>query len=139
MGLLNSLASKILGLPSVADLANKDLGAFLRGNGISQEELAMYRINKSSTDPRFFERVYVGTGVRSGNTVGVLSYYNEHIGTLDGVLIDPELAKSFANDKSGTENQYRSDDSPFDEGLYGFLRYKAGDSVVELIPLHELR
>ena len=76
MGVLNWLASKALGVPSVGELTEKYLGEICRLNSISQFEYKVYT-QPSFSDSRFKHRTYVGDAVVRGKKQGVLVEIDE--------------------------------------------------------------
>lgn len=87
MGILNTIVCKLNGFPTVSELVDRDLGAFMGKHGLDNYKVDMYKVDRDSSDPRFWERVYVGTAFKEKEQVGILITYSEGCGLARGYFV----------------------------------------------------
>jgi hypothetical protein len=133
MGIVNDLVAKALGYPTTAGYAERYLGVFMHANHLSAPKINTYRLDKSQTNPRFYERVYVGTAHLKGKRVGVLISYNEDSTLMMGGLIDADTAE---NHKKMAE-QYKVQRKPQPPTFYRWFRVNTEGGIIDLIPSSE--
>ena len=87
MGVMNWLASKALGVPTIDKSCYDNVLVFLTKYNISEPDFAFLKAERSFTNQNFFHRVYFGTGSRNGDQVAYLLHVNEDIPKPDGSLV----------------------------------------------------
>lgn len=90
MNILNTIAAKIMGVSTISELADRKLGVMLHINGLENSQLKMYKVDRDSMDPRFYERVYVGTAQKGGKQVGIILEYSEGTGYIYGHIVNTQ-------------------------------------------------
>lgn len=137
MGLINRMVanavSKVLGLPSVEDYAQRNIGEFFGLHGIKHPQLRKYRLDKSVSDPRFDSLTFIGTAQRDGRDIGLLIVCSEATGATQGAIIDVTAADNHAAwvRKYNNEEVFSS--------FYSFLSYELKGRFEELTPSWEYK
>ena len=88
MGIMNWLASKAVGVPTVGENCYNNVLVFLTKHNIEEPRFSFLKAELSYTNPRFNQRVYFGTGARRSEQVAYLLSCNEDIPRPEGVLVD---------------------------------------------------
>lgn len=88
MGIMNWLASKAMGVPTVDESCHDSVLVFLTKNNIQEPTFSFLRAETSYTNPRFKHRVYFGTGAKGSEHVAYLLHVNEDIPRPDGAIFD---------------------------------------------------
>ena len=91
MGILNWLAAKAVGVPTVDENCKTGVLVFLGQNDITEPKIEMFRGEPSGTNSRFFRRVYVGHGRRNGVIVHFILDVNEDIVRPHGLMFSQQL------------------------------------------------
>jgi len=88
MGMMNWLASKAMGVPTVEEHCHDNVLVFLTKKNIQEPKLSFLKAEPSYSNPRFRQRVYFGTGVRVSEEVAYLLQVNENYPRPDGALVN---------------------------------------------------
>ncbi len=135
MGLLNFATSKILGVPTPAEICDKKLLAVLERNGVSDWNFSIHKIDRSDFNKSFYVRNYVGIGRQQGNRVGFVVSIDEEMGTVQGCLVDQVKAtwhKAFAREYRLSKVNKNHPDAHSFYSFHDYLVDKCGGSTDEL-------
>lgn len=88
MGIMNWLASKAVGVPTVDESCHDNVLVFLTKKNIQEPQFSFLKAEQSYTNPRFKHRVYFGTGTRGSEQVAYFLHVNEDIPRPDGALVN---------------------------------------------------
>lgn len=130
MGILNTVAAKLMGMPTIDELAGRRVGAIANENNLRDYRLSMYKFDREQIDPRFYERVYVGTATQNGQEIGLLIRYSEATGYTSGHIVGTDEIEQH---KEIFKKYKMSKKSPLSSLYSGFL-YELGEIEELTVP-----
>ncbi len=135
MGLLNFAASKILGVPTPAEICDNKLFEVLERNGVSDWRFSIHKIDRSDFNHSFYVRNYVGIGKQKGNRIGFVVSIDEEMGAVQGCLVDQAKAtwhKTYAREYRLSKVNKNHPDAFSFYSFHDYLVDKCGGSKLDL-------
>ena len=128
MSILNWMASKLGGVPTIDENCRDQTEIFLAGHRIAHRTLSFVKGEAAETNPRVHVRLYFGDGLRDGQTVSFILSVSEDTPYPCGALVkgvNSNFVESMHREWSKLDPMVRF-------SFYGYALEKLGGKVEDL-------